>query len=220
MIAHTAALLAPIVAVTQLVMITGPAHAAVSYRCPLASATPCASPLTGVMRGDVHNRAAGYAFNLSGDRKPGYVRVGNSHRIRIDFPFTVAVGVKRVRVPPRAVGDYDVVRGTPGGSWKVEVVARKNRSSAVAMCFFNGANGKKIVAGGPDLSRRQKVWTRIACTNTGSAVQLRINGVLVKHERIRTGPIANPGPLLIGAKNTSGGDQFSGYARNVRVHTS
>ena len=213
-----AAILAAAVASTHLGALGAtPAQAATNYRCPLADAAPCASPLSGALQGDVHNKAQGYAFNLSGDGKPGYVRVNNSDQIDTGFPLTVGVGVKNVGVPSKAVGDYDIVRGTPDGTWKVEVVARNNRSAAVAMCFFKGPKGKKVVAGGPDLSKRQDVWTRISCTNTGSAIELRVNGVLQARSTITTGSIANPGPLLIGAKDTTGGDQYSGYARKVLI---
>ena len=213
-----AAILATAVASTQLVALSAPpAQAATTYRCPLTDAAPCASPLSGALHGDVQKTADGYAFNLSDDGDPGYVQVNNSDQIDTSLPLTVSVQVKGVGVPSKAVGDYDVVRGTPGGNWKLEIVARNNRTTAVAMCFFKGPKGKKVVAGGPDLTARKAVWTTISCTNTGSAIELRVNGVLAKKSTITTGAIPNPGPLLIGAKDTTGGDQYSGYAKNVQI---
>lgn len=194
-----------------------PAQAAIVYSCPLTGATPCSSPLSGTLHGDVQATSDGYSFNLKADRTPGYVQVSNSDQIRMTyFPITVSVQVKGVRVPSTAVGDYDVVRGTPDGNWKVEIVAKDNRTSAKAACFFKGPKGKGTAAGGLDLSQ-QKAWATISCTNTGTAIELRVNGVLSKKVTVATGSIPNPGPLLIGAKDTSGGDQFSGYAKDVQI---
>lgn len=196
-----------------------PAEAATMYTCPLVSAAPCSSPLSGTRVGDVASTSDGYSFNLSGNGDPGYVQVDNSKQINTTkFPFTFSAQVKGVGVPSTAVGDYDVVRGTPAGNWKLEVVAKNNRTTAQAACFFKGATSKKTVSGGPDLTTLQSKWTTISCTNTGSAVELRVNGVLEKKVTVSTGTIPNPGPLLIGAKDTEGGDQFSGYAKDVQIN--
>jgi len=194
------------------------AQAATTYGCPLSGSTVCTSPLAGTVHGDVTVTGDGYGFNLSGNGTPGYVAVDNSNQISMgSFPVSFSAQVKGVGVPSSQVGDYDVVRGTPNGNWKLEVVARNSRTTARASCFFKGPSGKGAATGGPDLTTLQAVWTTITCTNTGAAIELRVNGTLVKTETVATGPIPNPGPLLLGAKNTAGGDQFSGSAKDVQV---
>jgi hypothetical protein len=193
------------------------ASAATTYRCPLTMGVVCDVPLSGGVHGDVLI-GDGYGFNLRGNGAAGYVQVDNSGTIPMGtFPISFSVEVKGVGIPSSSVGDYDVVRGTPAGNWKIEVVAKNNRTTARAACFFKGASGKATAAGGPDLNTRQGQWTTITCTDTGSAVELRVDGVLAKRVAVSTGMIPNPGPMLVGAKDTSGGDQFSGYARNVQI---
>ena len=132
------------------------------------------------------------------------------------FPISFSVQVKGVGVPSNTVGDYDVVRGTPDGNWKIEVVAKNNRTIAKAACFFKGVKGKGNAVGGPDLSKISG-WTKVTCTNTGTAVQLSVGNTVVKSVSVVTGGIPNPGPLLIGAKDTSGGDQYTGYAKDFEL---
>lgn len=193
------------------------AHAAISYECPLMNNVTCSDPLTGTVTGDATAGSDGFAFNLSGDGSGGFVTVAGSSQIDMTrFPISFTVQVKGVGVPSTAVGDYDVVRGTPSGNWKIEVVARNQRTTVRATCFFKGTQSKGMVAGTPDLTKLQSTWTTITCTNTGSAIEISVDGVVSK-KAVSTGAIPNPGPLLIGAKDTSGGDQFSGYARSVGV---
>jgi hypothetical protein len=195
------------------------AQASTQYSCPLlVLAAPCSPPLAGTIYGDVTAADGGYLFNPSADQTPGYVQVSGSSQIPMSsFPITVSVSVKGVGVPSSAVGDYDVVRGTPGGGWRVEVLAKKRRTIAQAACFFSGTTGKTFAFGGPDLAQQQTVWTTISCTDTGSAIELGLDGGLVKTLAVATGPIRNPGPMLLGAKDTNGDDQFSGNAKNVQV---
>ena len=210
------------VVVTAIATIAGTgaaaASAATTYLCPLTIGAICDGPLSGSVHGDVLT-GDGYGFNLSGNGAAGYVQVDNSGAIPMGkFPISFSVEVKGVGIPSSSVGDYDVVRGTAAGNWKIEVVAKNSRTTARAACFFKGASGKATAAGGPDLNTRQGQWTTITCTNTGSAVELRVDGVLVKRVAVTTGTIPNPGPMLVGAKNTVGGDQFSGYARNIQIN--
>jgi hypothetical protein len=217
MFAPGRALAAAAVGAAIVSLAASPASASAMYSCPLTGDTSCISPLTGTLHGDASVAGDGYAFNPSGDGKAGYVQVDGSSAIDMtSFPITVSVDVKGVSVPSTRVGDYDVVRGTPAGNWKVEIVAKNNRTTARAACFFKGAQGKATASGGLDLSV-QANWTTIACTDTGTAVELRVNGVLAKRVAVVTGSIPNPGPLLIGAKDTTGGDQFSGFARGVAI---
>lgn len=189
--------------------------AVVVYSCPLDSiSTPCSNPLSGVTKGDVSLADGGFRFNGG----VGYVRVDNSSQIETrNFPISMSVQVKGVGVPSAAVGDYDLIRGTTGGGWRIEVVARNKRTTARAACYFAGPDGKKFAIGGPNLKTLQSSWTTIKCVNTATSIQLFVNGQLEQSVAVSTGPIRNPGGLLIGAKDTDGGDQFSGYARDVQI---
>jgi hypothetical protein len=204
-------------AVTDL---SGEAVAASSYACPLSDPSggaPCQSPLVGTVHGDVTPSSDGYLFNPSGDATPGYVEVDNSNIIDTSgFPLQVSVEVMGIKPPSSTVGDYDVVRGTPSGTWKIEIMARNNRTTARAACHFKGTTGKTLLVGGPNLSGSTG-WHTITCVDDGKQVQLSVDGTPVKSTSVATGPVANNPPLLIGAKNTTGGDQFSGWARNVTV---
>jgi hypothetical protein len=195
----------------------GPALASTSYGCPLSAGRVCTAPLTGYRHGDVRATSDGYAFNRNSPRRFGYIKVVGSSKIPMTrFPIRVSVRVKRVHIPSRRVGDYDVVRGTAKGNWKIEIHATNHRSAARAGCHFTGANGRGTAVGGPDLSEISG-WTKITCIDTGSAVRLSVAGTVVKSVAVRTGRIPNPGGLLLGAKNTTGGDQFSGYAKFVHI---
>jgi len=132
------------------------------------------------------------------------------------FPVRVSVSVMGVGVPSRAVGDYDVVRGTKNGFWKIEVMAKNNRTTARASCSFKGSSRRITITAGPDLSKLSG-WHTITCVDDNKQVQLFVDGNLAKSQSGSTGPINNTGPLLIGAKDTNGGDQFSGYAKDVDV---
>jgi Concanavalin A-like lectin/glucanases superfamily len=221
-VTRTAAVLGSVVASTiaGVGITAGPAQASTAYSCPLVAGTVCVDPLAGSLHGDVSATSDGYSFDLNSDGSAGYIKVDGSSKISMTtFPVSFSVQVKGVGVPSTKVGDYDVVRGTPGGNWKIEVVARNNRTTSRALCFFKGANGKANVVGGPDLSSLSG-WTKITCTDTGSAVQLAVGGTVVNSKTVKTGSIPNPGPLLIGAKDTSGGDQYSGYAKDIHINGS
>jgi hypothetical protein len=202
-------------ATTQVLTMTG--EAATGYSCPLTSATVCSSPLSGKIVGDVQTTSDGYRFNPSGDDTPGYVSVGNSNIINTGtFPIRVSVDVMGVGVPSRQVGDYDVVRGGANGTWKIEILAQKGRSIAQAGCHFKGTTGKTLLIGGPDFSKLSG-WHNITCVDDGNSVQLFVDGSMQKSTNVKTGKVANKAPLFIGAKDTHGGDQFSGYAKNVTI---
>jgi hypothetical protein len=138
-------------------------------------------------------------------------------KVPIDF----SIQVRAVHVPSTKVGDYDVVRGEiAAANWKLEVMAKPKatRKTALASCIFKGSTAKSVITGGPDLSKFASTqWVTLRCVNTGSQVQLWVNGTQYVTSNVATGPISNPGPLLIGAKTTSGGDQFSGWARNFSL---
>jgi hypothetical protein len=173
--------------------------------------------LAGYPHGDVRATSDGYAFNLNTDRNIGYIKVAGSSKIPMSkFPIRFSVRVKRVRIPSIRVGDHDVVRGTAKGNWKIEIHATNHRTAARAACHFTGINSRGNAVGGPDLSEVSG-WTRITCIDTGSAVRLKVGGTLAKSVQARTGRIPNPGGMLIGAKDTIGGDQYRGYAKAVHI---
>jgi hypothetical protein len=196
------------------------AYASTTYSCPMtdSGSTPCQSPLQGTVHGGVTATGDGYLFDPTNQGTPGYVEVDNSSQMNLSvFPVEFSVSVQGVGHPSAAVGgDYDVVRGTPKGNWKLEVVARNNGTTARASCFFKGPTGKGAATGGPDLSALTG-WHTITCVNSGSAITLSVDGKVMKTKSVATGAIPNPGPLLIGAKNTTGGDQYSGYAKDLVI---
>jgi hypothetical protein len=208
-----------------LAMAAGPVDASgtLLYSCPLTDSSgtsPCTTPSGGTMQGDVTPSSNGYLFNPSGSGAFGYVALTKPSQANLTTPLTMSVQVEGVGVPSTTVGDYDVVRGTPKGNWKIEALARNSRTTARASCFFKGLSGKGAATGGPDLSKLVG-WHTITCTDTGSAIKLTVSGsditTSTKTKSISTGAIPNAGQLLIGAKNTSGGDQFSGSAKDVTV---
>lgn len=193
--------------------------ATAQYICSLSKGNVCDDPLKATVAGEVTKATGGFGFDLDGDGSPSYVKVSNSDIIDLtDFPITVASGVRAVEVPSRAVGDYDVVRGNAAANYRIEIVARNNRTTARASCYFKGEKNKGVATGGPDLSRLPRTgWHRITCQNTGTAIKLFVDNTLVATTTASTGRLPNPGPLFLGAKDANGGDQFSGYARNVRI---
>lgn len=209
-----------VAAVSTLALGVAPASASTTYTCSMTTATPCAAPLTGTFNGTVNTSnpsVNGYGFDLNGTDVPGTVQVSNITQVQLAFPIDFSIQVMGVKVPSSKVGDYDVVRGTPqGANWKLEVMAKNNRTTAVAACAFKGTKTKKLLFGGPDLSTFTS-WVTLRCVNTGSQIQLWVNGVEQATANVATGPVSNPGPLLIGAKDTTGGDQFSGWAKNFSL---
>jgi hypothetical protein len=146
--------------------------------------------------------------------KPSLVTVPTSPKLNPGSgTFSVSAWVKFAAKPSAAVGDYDLVRkglaGTAGGHWKMEIV-----QSGSGYCLFKGPSGRVVLTKGPNLA--DNAWHSIRCTRSGTTVTLTVDGTTYTKNG-PTGTIANTAPLLVGAKNASGGDQFSGYLDEVVI---
>ena len=129
-------------------------------------------------------------------------------------PVTVSARLRFGSVPSTTVGDYDIVRATPAGTFRLEVVARKQRTVAQALCFFNGSLTKATVVAGPNLADNQ--WHTLACAKTDNAVSLVVDGNQVGSQTVRIGSITlTKEPLIVGAK--PGGDFYTGQLDWARI---
>jgi hypothetical protein len=166
--------------------------------------------LTNVETGVPGFQGSGYHFNGTSSKvvvpSSGSFGIGNAN-----FSFTVHV--KFSKVPSKAVGDYDLLRGTPGGAYKLEIVARKSRTIGVANCFFNGSGGKTVLTAGPDLA--DNAWHTLRCEKTASAVRLVVDGQTFS-KSVTIGSISNASPLSLGAKS-GGGDWYDGLMDEVSI---
>lgn len=152
---------------------------------------------------------------LTFDGKSGSVTVKGATRVPIGSkPVTVSARLKFASVPGTDVGDYDIVRATPGGTFRLEVVARKNRTIAQALCFFNGSSAKANLVAGPDLADNE--WHTLVCKKTDNAVTLTVDGDQVGSKSVKIGNITlTKEPLYIGSK--PGGDWYKGQLDWARI---
>jgi hypothetical protein len=166
--------------------------------------------LTKVTTGVSGFQGSAYRFNGSSSKvvvpSSGSFGIGSA-----DFSFTVHV--KFSKVPSAAVGDYDLLRGTPGGAYKLEIVARKHRTVGVASCFFNGSAGKAVLTAGPNLA--DNAWHTLRCVKTSNAIQLVVDGQTFS-KSVTVGSITNASPLSLGAKS-GGGDWYNGLMDEVSI---
>jgi hypothetical protein len=147
----------------------------------------------------------GTAFGFSG--KPSYVTVPSSG----DFsPGTgnvkFTMNVKFRAVPSTSVQDFDLLRrglaSTSGGSYKLEILR-----SGRAFCDFRGGSGEVSVTNGPNLADNR--WHRITCARVGNSVVLTVDGRSWSASG-SIGSINSSGGLYIGARDSSGNDQYTG----------
>ncbi|SRR6266487_2607938 len=166
--------------------------------------------LTNVQTGVAGFQGNAYRFNGSSSKavvpSSGNFGIGNA-----DFSFTVHV--KFSNVPSVAVGDYDLLRGTPGGAYKLEIVARNGRTTGKASCFFHGSAGKAVLTAGPNLA--DNAWHTLSCNKTANAIQLVVDGQTFG-KSVTIGSITNASPLSLGAKS-GGGDWYDGLMDVVSV---
>lgn len=125
--------------------------------------------------------------------------------------FTATLRVRFSAVPSNAVGDYDLIRkglaGTAGGEWKMEILR-----SGKAYCLFHGSGGRLAFSAGPNLANN--AWHAISCQRSGNQLRLTVDGVTFTKAG-PTGTIANTSTTFVGAKSSSGGDQYSGLIDEV-----
>ena len=117
------------------------------------------------------------------------------------------------QVPSTAVGDYDLIRGTKGSLYRMEIVARSRRTKGLASCRFAGSSGKFVLTAGPNLADNR--WHTITCAKTSKAVQVVVDGTTYS-KAITIGSIKNNGPLWIGSKFAAG-DWYDGLLDDVSI---
>lgn len=155
--------------------------------------------------------ASGQGFGFSGKRS--YVTVPASADFRPgNADFRIELSVK-FRDKPSSVGDYDLLRmglaSTSGGDYKVEVLG-----NGKAYCEFRGSAGTGAVSGGPALSDNR--WHTIGCARTASSVVLTVDGRSYTTSK-KTGSITSSATLYIGARDSDGGDQYTGLMDSVSI---
>jgi Concanavalin A-like lectin/glucanases superfamily len=168
--------------------------------------------LQNVQTGAPGFQGSGYRFNgsssvavvpASSDFNPG----------NADFSFVVHVNF--TTVPSAAVVDYDLLRGPTQGAYKMEIVARNNRTKAKALCFFQGSTGKATLVAGPHLADGN--WHTLECRKTSSTIQLLVDGAVFT-KTASVGSLTNTGPVSLGAKSyRGGGDWYQGLMDEVSI---
>jgi hypothetical protein len=156
--------------------------------------------------------ASGYGFGFSGT--PSYVTVPSSG----DFSpgtgtFSFTMHVRFPAVPSSSVGDFDLLRrglgSTSGGSYKLEILR-----SGRAYCDYRGSGGEVSISSGPNLADNK--WHKISCARVGKSVVLSVDGSSWTKAG-STGTISNSVGLYIGARDSSGADQYAGLMDTVSV---
>lgn len=153
--------------------------------------------------------AAGYngggAFSFT--TKPAYVTVPSAGDLNPgSSSFGITLHVKYPSRPSAAVGDYDLLRkgfaSTAGGDYKVEILGNGR-----AYCEFRGSAGTVSATSASAPSTGS--WHTISCSRTATSVTVKVDGAATTRSG-KSGTIANSGSLYIGARDSSGGDQYTG----------
>jgi hypothetical protein len=207
--------------VALLIATTGPAQAATTVALwNMGDSGSTMSDATGRGHtGTLHNvtvlqpgQTSGKAFGFSG--KPSYVTVPASG----DFVpgtanFRIQLSVRFGTRPSAAVVDYDLLRmglsSTAGGDYKVEIL-----QSGKAFCLFRGSSGTGSISAGPVLSDNR--WHTLTCSRTASSVVLTVDGATFS-KAVKTGSITSSTTVVIGAKDSSGADQYTGLMDRVSI---
>ena len=155
---------------------------------------------------------SGSGYGFSG--KPSYVTVPSSG----DFSpgsgnFKITLAVRFPALPSSSVADFDLLRrglsSTAGGSYKLEILR-----SGRAFCDYRGSSGEVTVTGTQNLANNK--WHTISCARVGNSVVLTVDGTSVSRSG-SIGSITGSGSLYIGAKDSSGNDQYSGLMDAVSI---
>jgi hypothetical protein len=155
---------------------------------------------------------SGKAFQFASH--PAYVSVPSATDLNpVTASFTITLHVRFPARPSSSVGDFDVLRKglstTDGGSYKIEIL-----QSGKAFCDFRGSTHEGSLTGTKALA--VNAWHTIVCTRTATSMKLTVDGVATS-KTVTTGTISNTGNLYVGAKNASGGDQFTGLVDAVTI---
>jgi hypothetical protein len=170
--------------------------------------------LTGVTAGvpGYGGRGTDRAFDFA--MTPSYVTIPDAADLNPGkSPFSVSLKIKFVAKPSAAVGDFDVIRKglstTKGGSWKIEIL-----ETGRALCNYRAPKRQGQLSAGKNLADNK--WHSITCTRTATKVILTVDGR--SYSKTVTLPaIRNTSEVLIGAKNTIGGDQTTATIDDVRI---
>ena len=115
--------------------------------------------------------------------------------------------------PWASLADFDLLRrglsSTSGGSYKLEILR-----SGRAFCDYRGSSGEVTVTGTQNLANNK--WHTITCARVGNSVVLTVDGASLSRSG-SIGSIANSTTVYIGARDTSGNDQFAGLMDSVSV---
>jgi hypothetical protein len=175
------------------------------------------------LNGTLLNVALGQAGSGSGlgdfsygfSRTPAVITVPTSVLLNpgtADFAFTMDLRMTPAQRPSPG-GDYDMLRkglaGTRGGDYKMEVL-----DNGFLFCRFRGSAGAVTFRHGPNLA--DNVWHTVSCTRNANGLVLTVDG----HSWSKagaSGAISNTSPMLIGAQNDAGVDQYEGLMDEVSV---
>jgi hypothetical protein len=166
--------------------------------------------LNHVLTGQPGYSGTGFGFAS----KPAYITVPDSPLLDPGTgPLSITVHVKTSVKPSSSVGDYDLIRkglaSTSGGDYKMEVL-----ESGSAFCLFRGSSGTVSIGHGPNVADNR--WHTLTCSRSSNSVTLTFDGVsYTKSGSI--GSISNSSAVSIGAKNTSGEDQYTGLMDEVTI---
>ncbi|CAN5484867.1 hypothetical protein BH20ACT21_BH20ACT21_14880 [soil metagenome] len=156
---------------------------------------------------------------------PSFVEVPHSATLNPGTAdITLSMYAKFPKVPPAAVGDYDMVRkglaSKTEGNYKMEIVPRNSGTIGRAYCLFKGTSGRGVLAQGPDLSDDQ--WYYIECKKTANQVSLRVKATVGSFDQTWTknvvvGSIVTASNVYVGAKSPAGADQYTGAMDEVKI---
>jgi concanavalin A-like lectin/glucanase superfamily protein len=122
---------------------------------------------------------------------------------------SISMAIRFSAVPPRSVGDYDLLRKGGAIIYKMEIV-----STGRAHCRFSGSAGGKGITFGPSLA--DGAWHMITCTKTADSIELTVDGTTASRA-VTIGSISNAQPLAVGGKARGQGDWYPGDLDEVEV---
>jgi Concanavalin A-like lectin/glucanases superfamily len=131
-------------------------------------------------------------------------------------PITLTVHAN-FTTPPAT--DYDLIRKglstTAGGDYKMEIVVVNGQ--ARVLCLFRGSAKVQKQSSSKTPVLTNGSWHTLQCVKTDSSVEVFVDGKSYGKKTGTTGSIANSDHLLIGAKTTTGGDQYEGLMDEVQI---
>lgn len=162
----------------------------------------------GTLIGGVTPTGAAYAFDGT-----GWVSVPNSSSLVPGAAnINITLQIATTAMPGTGTLDFDLLRKGNNIQYKVELYPKNGR--AVGLCRFKGNLAGVTVKGGPSLNDGN--WHSIECMKTGSSVQLKVDGTIVKTVNTAVGTISSTKNLAIGSKYGSA-DWYTGQMRNVTI---